>query len=193
MISLSPEQVEQRLQKLGIPCHFTPEERETLDTIPVVETPLDIFAFPTPVENSGLTLFNIMSCVGTDPSRQPSFFDHPWLADESFMHTQCPAGWHFIAMDVISGTIHQPIDYIRRLSSERLMLPTAVEIVLMLFLHYVGTGAQLLQRKHTWCSDFATLDRHVTVGAFGRNGVFVSGHPGDFASRGLGICAKVQP
>jgi hypothetical protein len=61
----------------------------------------------------------------------------------------------------------------------------------MLFLHYVGTGEQLLQKKHTWCSDEASLGRSVTVGAFGRNGLFISGHPPEFASRGLGICGKV--
>jgi hypothetical protein len=62
----------------------------------------------------------------------------------------------------------------------------------MLFLHYAGTGEQLLQKKHTWCSDHASLNRSVTVGAFGRNGLFISGHPPDFASRGLGICARIK-
>jgi hypothetical protein len=62
----------------------------------------------------------------------------------------------------------------------------------MLFLHYAGTGVQLLQKKHTWCRDQATQDRFVTVGAFGRNGLFVSGHPAAYASRGLGICAKLR-
>jgi hypothetical protein len=61
----------------------------------------------------------------------------------------------------------------------------------MLFLHYVRTGEQLLQKKHTWCKDHASMNRFVTVGAFGRNGLFVSGHPAEFASRGLGICAKL--
>ncbi len=36
----------------------------------------------------------------------------------------------------------------------------------------------------------ASLGRHVTVGAFGRNGVFLSGHPSNFASQGLGVCAE---
>jgi hypothetical protein len=66
----------------------------------------------------------------------------------------------------------------------------AIEVVLMLFLHYEATKEQLLLRKHTWCADRASLGRQVTVGAFGRNGVFISGHPAGFASRGLGICAK---
>jgi hypothetical protein len=72
-----------------------------------------------------------------------------------------------------------------------LELPTAVEITLMLFLHYAETGEQLLHKKHTWCKDQASMNRWVTVGAFGRNGLFVSGHPPEFASRGLGICAKI--
>ena len=73
-----------------------------------------------------------------------------------------------------------------------MQLPSAIEIVLMVFLHYVGTREQLLQKKHTWCKDQASLDRFVTVGAFGRNGLFLSAHPGDYASRGLGICAKLS-
>jgi len=72
-------------------------------------------------------------------------------------------------------------------------LPSATEVVLMLFLHYVATGEQLLLKKHTWTKDQASLGRHVTVGAFGRNGVFISGHPGDYSSRGLGICASKSP
>jgi hypothetical protein len=62
----------------------------------------------------------------------------------------------------------------------------------MLFLYYMGTQEQLLQKKHTWCKDAASMHRFVTVGAFGRNGLFVSGHPAEFASRGLGICAKIK-
>ncbi|HSU89065.1 MAG TPA: hypothetical protein VLL56_09530, partial [Terriglobia bacterium] len=73
----------------------------------------------------------------------------------------------------------------------RLELPAAIEVALMLFLHFAGTGEQLLQRKHTWCKDPASLGRFVTVGAFGRNGLFLSAHPGMYASRGLGICAKL--
>jgi len=71
-------------------------------------------------------------------------------------------------------------------------MPLAVEVILMLFLHFLRTGEQLLLKKHSWCSDVASLNRHVTVGAFGRNGVFVSGHPANFSSQGLGVCAKVR-
>jgi hypothetical protein len=106
------------------------------------------------------------------------------------MDTPCPPGWHFLTMDPIPGTIHQPIDYVRSLGGVE--LPLAVEVFLMLFLHYVESREQLLLRKHTWCSDLASLDRHVTVGAFGRNGVFVSGHPSNFASQGLGICGRIR-
>jgi len=191
-ISLTTEQVEQRLSKVGIPCRFTPEERDTFATTPVVVGPTALFGFPTPADNKSLTLSNIKKCVGSDPAKQPSIFDHPWFADETFMENPCTPGWHFISVDVLPDSIGHPIDYARRLEAVALELPTAVEVTLMLFLHYAGTGEQLLLRKHTWCSDRASLDRHVTVGAFGRNGLFLSSHPGGFASRGLGICAKVK-
>jgi hypothetical protein len=191
-ISLTVEQVEQRFLSLGIPARFTPDELLRFSTTPVVANEKMVFGFPTPVDNSALTLSNLKTIVGTDPAHQPAFFDHPWYADEPFMASQCAPGWHFLMMDVHPESISQPLDYVRRLKSEGMELPSAIEIVLMLFLHYEGTKEQLLLRKHTWCSDRASLGRHVTVGAFGRNGLFVSGHPEGFASRGLGICGKIR-
>jgi hypothetical protein len=189
-ISLTAEQVEQLLSRLAIPCRFTPEERLSFSTTPVVSGDGPLFAFPTPADNSGLTLSNLRTIVGVDPAHQPAFFDHPWYADESFMTTACPPGWHFLLMEVIPESVNQSIDYARRLKEVGMGLPLAIEIVLMLFLHFENTKEQLLLRKHTWCSDLASLGRHVTVGAFGRNGLFLSGHPMGFASRGLGICGK---
>jgi hypothetical protein len=191
-ISLTVEQVEQRFLGLGIPSRFTPDERQEYSTTPVVAHESALFGFPTPSDNSALTLSSLKAIVGTDPAHQPAFFDHPWYADETFMARPCPPGWHFLMMDVHPESISQPIDYVRRLKSEGMELPSAIEIVLMLFLHYEGTKEQLLLRKHTWCSDGASLGRHVTVGAFGRNGLFLSGHPMGFASRGLGICGKIR-
>ena len=193
MISLTVDQVEQRLAAMGIACRFTPEERVAFATTPVVNRPERIFAFPTPMENTSLTINNVKSCVGSDPRHQPCIFDHPWYENEEFVRTRCPAGWHLLMMDVLPTSIQQPADYLRSSASEGLELPNSIEVVLMLFLHYVGTGEQLLLKKHTWCADTASLGRHVTVGAFGRNGVFLSGHPSNFASQGLGVCPKVVP
>jgi hypothetical protein len=191
-ISLTPAQVEQRLATLGIPCQFTDAEQVTLATTPVVSRAERVFGFPTPAAGSALTLSNIKNKVGVDPRHQPSFFEHPWYENESFMSTPCPSGWHFLTMEPISGSILQPVDYIRSLEGSEVELPLAVEVVLMLFLHYVESREQLLLKKHTWCADTASLGRHVTVGAFGRNGVFVSGHPSNFASQGLGICGRIR-
>jgi len=192
-ISLTPEQVEQRFQRLNLPARFTSAEKLKFETTPVVTSEKLVFGFPTPADNSSLTLSNLKRILGSDPSHQPAFFDHPWFADESFMSSACMPGWHFIHMDVLPESISQPTDYVRRLEARGMELPAAIEVVLMLFLHFEATREQLLLRKHTWCSDMASLERHVTVGAFGRNGVFISGHPMGFASRGLGICAKISP
>jgi len=191
-ISLSAEQVEQRLVRIGIPCAFTPDERLKFSTTPIVSGENRTFGFPTPAVNSRLTLASLKDCVGTSPSQQPSFFDHPWYASEAFMNASCPPGWHFLSMDVMAESLNQSADYCRRFRSVQMELPMAIEVVLMLFLHYADTKEQLLLRKHTWCSDLASLGRQVTVGAFGRNGVFLSGHPTGFTSRGLGVCAKFR-
>jgi hypothetical protein len=191
-ISLTPTQVEQRLAQLGVDCRFTEAELSALSTAPVVSRPERLLLFPTPSDNAALNLSNLKAKVGVDPKHPPSFFEHPWYENEGFMMTPCPPGWHALLMEPIPGSIHQPVDYFRSANIPDVELPLAIEVVLALFLHYLGSREQLLLKKHTWCSDTASMDRHVTVGAFGRSGVFVSGHPGNFASQGLGICGRVQ-
>ena len=192
MISLTPAEVERRLALLGIPNRFSEEEKQALITTSIVSRQDEIFAFPTPMASVGLNILKLREILGTNPLKQPAFFDHPWYLEEPFAAHDCPPGLHFLHMNVLPETLSQPINYVSSLRNRGLVLPAAVEVVLMLFLHYAGTGEQLLQKKHTWCQDQASLDRFVTVGAFGRNGVFVSGHPPAFASRGLGICAKLM-
>jgi hypothetical protein len=177
---------------MGIPNRFSEAEKTKCSTTSIVDLPDDVIGFPTPEARSGLNILNLRNIFGTDPSKPPSFFDHPWYLDEAFAKEDCEPGWHFLRAAVLPDSISQPIHYARRLHEQGMELPSAIEVVLMLFLHYVGTGEQLLQKKHTWCRDQASMDRFVTVGAFGRNGLFVSAHPAAFASRGLGICAKVQ-
>lgn len=187
MISLSPDEVERRFALLGIPNRFTSQEKQSLNTTSLVEQESRVFVFPTPAGCAGINILKLRDICGTNPRKQPSFFDHPWYLDEAFARQNCEPGWHALNMDVLPESISKP-NY-----SSSLELPSAIEVVLMLFLHYVGTGEQLLLKKHSWTRDQATLGRSVTIGAFGRNGLFVSGHPGDYASRGLGICAKLQP
>ena len=190
MISLSPAEVERRFALMGLHHRFAENEKEELSTTPIVWSG-DILAFPTPRANSGLNILNLRRIIGTDPSRPPSFFDHPWYLSEAFAEQDCEPGWHFLYMDVLPESISQPVHYIRSLQGRGLGLPSAAEVVLMLFLYFVGSGEQLLHKKHTWCRDQASLNRFVTVGAFGRNGLFISAHPGDYVSRGLGICAEL--
>jgi hypothetical protein len=193
MISLSPDAVERRFAVLGISNRFTSEEKEELlRTTRIVPGGAPVMAFPTPKGNSGLNILDLRQLLGTDPSKPPSFFDHPWYLEESFARQDCEPGWHYLHITVLPDSISQPLNYADSLGPQGLELPSAIEVTLMLFLHFAGTGEQLLLKKHTWCKDQASMNRWVTVGAFGRNGLFVSGHPREFASRGLGICAKVR-
>ena len=191
MISLTSDEVERRFGILGIPSRFADEEKTELGTTAVVERPGDVFVFPTPKANGALNILNLRRLLGADPSRQPSFFDHPWYLNEPFAQEDCDPGWHCLYKNVLPDSLSQSLDYASSLKSRGLELASAVEITLMLFLHYAGTREQLLQKKHTWCRNRASMNRWVTVGAFGRNGLFVSGHPPEFSSRGLGICAKI--
>jgi hypothetical protein len=187
MICLSPDEVERRFAILRIPNRFTRQEKLALSTTSLGERAGNIFVFPTPITYAGLNILKLREIIGTSRVHQPSFFDHPWYLQEPFGHRDCAPGWHALRMDVLPDSISKPINY-----SSSLKLPSAIEVVLMLFLHYVGTGEQLLLKKHTWTRDEASLGRFVTVGAFGKNGVFISAHPGDYTSRGLGICPKMS-
>jgi hypothetical protein len=190
---LDAEKVQAAFSRLGLPFRFSEQEICSNYTTDIVTVSPDVFAFPTPQDNAGLNILNLRRLLGVDPARPPSFFDHPWYLAESFGDTNCTPGWHRIYMDVFPSSIHQPYNYIYSLTRNGLEAPTAIEVILMLFLRYVETGEQLLLKKHTWCTDRASMGRRVTVGAFGRNGVFISGHPETFASHGLGVCPKIIP
>jgi hypothetical protein len=184
MIRLSCDDVEERLSSLGLSGSFSRDERQRLSTMSIV-VPADYYAFPTPQAlQAELSIHSLRSLVGTDPRKLPSFHDHPWYLEENFAREGCPAGWHVLRMAPQAESIQQPLNYPHSLPA----LPRASEVVLMLFLHYLGTGEQLLLRKHTWCRDKADNGQLVTVGAFGRNGVFVSRHDPSYESRGLGVC-----
>ena len=177
------DKVQKIFEMLNLPFRFGEEEIAELNAAGVTERGSRMLSFPTPQANSGLNVLNLRQLRGTDPTKQPSFFDHPWYLEEDFGRKECEPGWHTIEMDPDPATIERSYDFNR-------LLPSAVEVVLMVFLYYVDTGERLLLKKHTWCADEASLGRKVTVGAFGRNGIFISGHPPSFASRGLGICGK---
>jgi len=190
-ISLTPDQVVQRLARIGLTVQFTSAELTNLSTTSIVDLEFPVFSFPTPVHNTDLTLRIIKSCSDSAGLSPLKIFEHPWYESESFMSTPCEPGYHTLSMDLLQGSSGQAFNYLSSLKTTRMELPSAVEIVLMLFLHYLGTGEQLFTKKHTWCTDAASLDRQVTVGAFGRNGVFLSGHPANYASRGLGAAVKI--
>jgi hypothetical protein len=191
MISLIPDEVERRFGLLGIPNRFTANEKRELATTPVVRENDAVMAFVTPHDRRGLNILNLRRLLGTDPTKPPSFFDHPWYLEEPFAAEDCVAGWHVLHLNVLLESISEPLNYAYSLQTQGFELPSAIEVTLMLFLHYAGTKEQLLQKKHTWCKDQASMNRCVTIGAFGRNGLFISGHPAEFQSRGLGICPKV--
>jgi len=188
---ITAEQVERILHKWGLPLRFAAHEPSDPPNTTEIVNSARVLAFPTPEDNSGLNILNLRKLLGVNPANPPSFFDHPWYLDESFGRKDCSAGWHLLHMDVIPGSVHQPYNYYSSVSDVNWTLPSAIEAVLMVFLHFERTGERLLLTKHTWCRDEASVGRYVTVGAFGRNGLFISSHPPIFASRGLGVCGML--
>jgi len=192
MIVTSPEAVQLIFDKWRLPARFSESELAFFKTLNVVDLGPSVLAFPTPSDNIGLNILNLRRLLGVDPMRPPSFFDHPWYLDEPFGREICSPGWHFLSMEVRPDTIDQSYNYCSSAFADSARMPRAIEVVLMLFLHFEQSGKQLLMKKHTWCADEASLGRRVTVGAFGRNGVFISGHPPTFSSKGLGLCPRYR-
>ena len=191
-VTISPQDVTQCFRALGISNRFDHSEEQSLNTTHVVTRP-GFFSFPTPRDNSDLSVLGVRRVVGVDSAKPPSFYDHPWYLGEAFGESVCEPGWHSIEMNVIADSVGRPIYHADDLKERGLYLASAVEVVLMLFFHFAATGEQLLNRVHTWTYDRTTEGRFVTVGAFGRKGVFVASHEVGFQSKGLGICAKVDP
>src|SRR5262245_32519042 len=138
MISWSPDDVERRFALLGIRNRFTAQEK-TRDTTDIVSSDPDVIAFPTPDAADGLNVLNLRRILGTNPAKQPSFFDHPWYLEEPFAQVNCTPGWHILHTGVLPGSLSQPIHYARSLSLRGFELPSAIEVALMLFLHYIGS------------------------------------------------------
>ena len=191
-ITLSPQNVEEYFATLHISQRFDHLEASGLESDKVVRE-TGFFTFPTPRDNSDLSILGLRRIVGVKPGASPSFHRHPWYLEEPFGETVCEPGWHSIARNVTTDSVGEPIQYADRLKEQQLYLPSAIEVVLMLFLHFTNTGERLLSNSHTWTYNRTKEGRFVTVGAFGRNGVFVSSHEVGYQSRGLGICPKIDP
>ena len=189
---LSPTEVQRLFDHLRIPARFSEAEIQRLNSNKV-QTQKGFITFPTPEDNRALSILNLRKTVGTDPTREPVFFDHPWYLEEPFGHIDCNPGWHSIAMAVTPNSIGQPIYYADSIKGAGLYLASATEVVLMLFLHFSATGRRLMVNKHTWTADRTENKRFVTIGAFGKKGLFVSSHEVGYTSRGLGICPQVDP
>ena len=189
---LRPERVESVFDRLGVKSRFTDGELGSLTTTNIVDKS-GFLAFPTPEDSQGLSVLALRSALGVDPVRAPCFFDHPWYLEEPFIRRTCAPGWHAVAMDVLPDSVGQPVYYAEDLKGRGLYMPSAVEMALMLFLHFAETGEHLMLRKHTWTRDRTDGGRFVTVGAFGPKGLFVSSHEVGYKSRGLGICPIADP
>ncbi len=189
---LSPLEVQKSFDLLRIPSHFTKTETDRLESANILVHE-GFLTFPTPEDNSALSILNLRRALGTDPSREPVFYDHPWYLEDAFGSLRCAPGWHSVRMEVTADSIGQPVYYADSIKSSGRFLPSASEVALMLFLNFALTGKRLLVNKHSWTRDRTEDKRFVTVGAFGKKGLFVSGHEVGYASHGLGICPVVDP
>jgi len=192
---LRPGDVQSAFNELGIPSRFGRAEMARLDTTTPTERP-GYVVFPTPEDNQALSVLALRKQLGVDPAAPPAFFDHPWYLDEPFGDRPCDTGWHVIRMGPLDDSVERPVYYAEEIRENGQFLPWSSEVLLMLFLHFAATGERLLERKHTWTRDRTertAARRFVSIGAFGKKGVFVSSHEVGYKSRGLGICPAIVP
>ena len=189
---MSPEESQQHFDRLRIPSRFTAAETGRLSARKG-QIQNGFLTFPTPQDNASLSVLGLRDALGVGPANSPAFHDHPWYLDEPFGQVACAPGWHSVRIAVTPDSVGQPIYYAEEIKQAALYLPTAAEVLLMLFLHFASTGERGLTNKHTWTRDRTREGRFVTVGAFGKKGVFVSSHAVGYESRGLGICPVVDP
>ena len=192
MHPLSPEEVQKYFDRLRIPGRFTAAETGRLSASKA-QIQSSFLTFPIPQDNAFLSVLGLRDALGVGPANAPAFHDHPWYLDEPFGNVGCAPGWHSVRIEVTAASIGQPIYYAEEMKQTALYLPTAAEVLLMLFLHFASTGERKLTNKHTWTRDRTREGRFVTVGAFGKKGVFVSSHEVGYQSQGLGICPVVDP
>ena len=179
-------------QQLNVPAEFTDWELAQLEAS-APEPREGFVSFPTPEDNRHLSVLGLRELLGVTPGPSPYIlFDHPWYLAEEFGTTPCPPGWHTIAAAPLPDSIDQPVYFADSLLAEGLLLPLASEVVLMLFLGHYASGERMLLRKHTWTRDRTSERRFVSVGAFGKKGLFVSSHEVGYKSRGLGICPLLR-
>jgi hypothetical protein len=189
---ITPLEAQECFQRLGISAEFRTVEARRLNGDQLWEGE-GFLSFPIPEDNEALTVLSLRRALANSPMNQPMLHEHPWYLREPFGDLSCTPGWHSLAQTTMPSTIGQPIYYADSIKSDSLYLPSAAEVVLMLVLHFVLTGQHLLAKKHTWTRDRTKTGRFVTVGAFGKNGLFLSSHEVGYHSRGLGICPIVDP
>ena len=190
---LSPHDADNFFFNNEIPARFTADEIAFLEEHrPVARE--GFVSFPTPADSQHLSVLGLRDLLGVIPGSSPYiFFDHPWYLEEAFGNRPCGPGWHTIAGAPLATSFDRPVNYADVLLNEGLYLPHASEIILMLFLGLAIAGERFLLRKHTWTQDLTSNGRFVSVGAFGKKGLFVSSHEVGYQSRGLGICPAVDP
>lgn len=184
---LSTSEIDAAFDRLRVRGRFSQSELTRLEAACPQDRP-DYCTFPIPEDGEALTVLGLRQQLGVSPRGECGFFDHPWYLDEPFGRTACRPGWHAVAVGPQPETLNQPVSYAEALRAGGLILPQAIEVVLMLFLSLTARDERFLLRKHTWTCDRTVSGRWVSVGAFGEKGVFVSSHDAGYRSRGLGMC-----
>lgn len=115
-----------------------------------------------------MTLNNLRTRFGTNPKKEPCFYNQDWYLKEDFaaQKTLKPA-WYLVSTSVQSNTRGQNPERIKRSVKNGYEFPSAVLAAFTFFTYYFYTGGGMLwKRDFIWCSDRDSNGDRIYVGRY---------------------------
>lgn len=115
-----------------------------------------------------MTLNNLHVRFGTNPKREPCFYNQDWYLKEDFAARETlKPQWYLVSKSVQSGTRGQNPERIKRSIKRGYALPSAVLAAFTFFAYYFHTGGKILwKRDFIWCADTDNAGDRIYVGRY---------------------------
>ena len=116
----------------------------------------------------------------------------PWYGQpsEQFGSRKVKVAWQLVRKDLVPGSTSKTWDEQQALLSGDELVPSASVLAQAIFLHYLETKERLFQGIYARTSDVGSDGRHVYLGGFDEDGLFVDGDWGDGRGSVLGLSSS---
>lgn len=158
--------------KLGI---TDPSKSQTLNipfTAPVLKkhrkSAVLIFGVQKFKNGKKMTLNNMRARFGTNPKKEPCFYNQDWYLKEDFAARETlKPQWYLVGKNVQPDTRGQDPDRIKKSISLARDFPSAVLAAFTFFAYYFHTGGEMLwPHDFIWCSDRDSNGDRIYVGRY---------------------------